>query len=184
MGISITAWWPEASAAQILPDATAVDLVQPAADTISLFDALRTRSITRSELHTVRCWSEQMAALLLDRAWHMAWPRACPRCNGAGGWYTPGTYDNPPEYDPCICTMTGKCPRCSQPLGYETEQVPDLAEAGRSWLARTVTGAACWWCGWADESDYITAGRAIVWPLQAMQAPGPAECYGECKRYA
>ena len=41
------------------------------------------------------------------------WPNYCSSCHGAGGFYSPGSYWQPPDFDICDnCVGKGKCPRC------------------------------------------------------------------------
>jgi hypothetical protein len=53
-----------------------------------------------------------------NQAWHARWPKACTKCEGAGGeMYTEmhGFKHGPGEqiFDICICIEHGLCPRCS-----------------------------------------------------------------------
>jgi len=68
-----------------------------------------------------------------NEAWKLRWPNHCKNCEGAGGFPIPQTYWDPPDYDICVCTDKGKCPRCMEwawPEDIENMDVP------------------CKFCGW------------------------------------
>lgn len=44
----------------------------------------------------------------------LKYPNACGKCLGSGLLHSHGTYDHPPETDPCYCLEEGRCPRCSK----------------------------------------------------------------------
>lgn len=91
--------------------------------------------------HTEECLSLQ-AKIQLDRElWWAQYPDACPRCEGAGGFRTWATRDEPEDYNDCICREAGKCARCGYLL--PEEQVAD-ADGDPHCLA----------CGWKYGSGF------------------------------
>lgn len=60
--------------------------------------------------HTEDCSQARLARL----AWAIKWPFHCDKCEGRGGWASPGSFSEPPDGDPCEeCVCQGRCPRCA-----------------------------------------------------------------------
>lgn len=92
---------------------------------------------------------------LID-AWHDKWPDHCDTCNGEGGVSYPGSYWEPPDFDPCPECQEGeeiRCPRCGV--------------KGETWDEKKEESINCTKCGWEWKNPDI--------------CPPPYECWGECR---
>jgi len=50
----------------------------------------------------------------LVKEWRAKWPNACDECGGWVGFHTRGTYDSPPDFDPCEREPAEECHRCGE----------------------------------------------------------------------
>jgi hypothetical protein len=109
--------------------------------------------------HNEACLRRQEALAEFEKAW----PNACHTCGGAGGLSTPGTREQPPDFDVCACIEDGKCPRCAAPIVFEEH---DYAEYGK-----------CAACGWDDRAIILGTQPAITRPevdcLCFLEEPDP-----------
>lgn len=63
--------------------------------------------------HTKECDKYVNEARKEVEAYISMWPNYCNNCSGSGGFYYPGSYWQPPDFEPCDeCVGKGKCPRC------------------------------------------------------------------------
>lgn len=102
--------------------------------------------------HTGACKERQAAA----QAYETKWPKFCRPCGGAGSWYSPGNYHNPPDGGACDkCVEKGVCPRCAGPLDFVETKHEDWSK--------------CPACGWDEKA-------AIDDPAKFDACPD-ASCY-------
>lgn len=109
------------------------------------------------------------AQCIQDRAAYEAfvarWPGFCTACGGWGYTYVGGTYNHPPESDPCSCVEEGQCPRCGKEADLLTQPDGDFTVCPHcGWDERMVVYQTEGWrdmvcpewectCGWFEE-DY------------------------------
>ena len=59
-------------------------------------------------IHSIECEER-------TKDWEEKYPNRCKSCNGSGGTYYPGTYEQPPDFSECDdCVGQGKCTLCGQ----------------------------------------------------------------------
>jgi hypothetical protein len=94
--------------------------------------------------------------------WRAKWPHHCTKCEGAGGFDYPGSWDDPPDYEPCDCVLDNMCPRCGK------RSIVWLVTSTWMFYNFIPDGDTpfCASCGWIDH-----------WESATPPCPPEPECY-------
>ena len=78
-------------------------------------------------------------------AWVARWPSYCRECDGWGGRYCSGGWEEPPSVDPCeVCACRDRCGRCGEEGLIEGE-------------------GPCSECGWSYDDGLPSPAECACW---------------------